>query len=109
MLEACGVGRVTGDRYVYAFLPHDGYALTYIVGTVAVNLCTGTVRVSDALDLLEFACVVVKLGLHVGETVDACDDLCSVLTQTVEDYAEGLLTYLVGLGSDLDSTLSSSE
>ena len=50
-----------------------------------------------------------ELCLYVCKAVDTCDNLSSVLAETVEDYAEGLLTYLVSLSSDLDSTFSSSE
>ena len=93
VLEAGGVGRVTCDRYIYVLLPHDGHTLANIVSTVAVYGSTGTVGVSDALNLLEFAGEVVELGLHKGEAVDAADDHGSVLTQTVEDATQGLVSW----------------
>ena len=109
VLEARGVGGVTGDRDVDVLVPHDGNALADVVGAVAVNGSAGTIGVGDGLDDLEFARVVVELGLHIGEAVDAGDDLSSVLAQTVEDDAQRLLTSLVGVQSQADGALSGSE
>ena len=78
-------------------MPHDGNALADVVGAVAVDGGAGTIGVGDGLDDLELAREVVELGLHVGEAVDAGDDLSSVLAQTVEDDAQRLLASLVGV------------
>ena len=73
VLETRGVGGVTGDRDVDVLVPHDGNALADVVGAVAVNGSAGTIGVGDGLDDLELARVVVELGLHIGEAVDAGD------------------------------------
>ena len=90
-------------------MPHDGNALADVVGAVAVNLSARAVGVGDLLDNLELAREVVELGLHVGEAVDAGDDLGGVLAQAVQDNAKRLLARLVGVHSDADSALSGSE
>ena len=90
-------------------MPHDSYTLANVVSTVAVNLSAWTVAVSDAAYFLKLASEVVELSLYICETVDTCDDLSSILTETVKDNAEMLLTNLVSLSCDLDSTLSCSE
>ena len=66
---------------------HDGNALADVVGAVAVDGGTGTIGVGDGLDNLQLAREVVELGLHIGEAVDAGDDLGGVLAQAVEDDA----------------------
>ena len=43
VLEARGVGGVTGDRDVDVLVPHDGNALADVVGAVAVNGSAGTI------------------------------------------------------------------
>ena len=54
-------------------------------------------------------CVVVELSLNIGKAVDTRDDLSSVLTKTVKDNAEWVLTNLVSHLSDLNCALSSCE
>ena len=78
-------------RDVDVLVPHDGNALADVVRAVAANGSAGTIGVGDGLDDLELARVVVELGLHVGEAVDAGDDLGGVLAQTVKDNAQRLL------------------
>ena len=109
MLETGGVRGVSGDGYVYVLLPHDGYALAHVVGAVAVYLGTGAVGVSLAEYLLQLAGEVVVLGLYVCKAVDTGDDLRSVLSKTIQDYAQRFLANLVCLGSDSDSALSGCE
>ena len=109
MLETCGVGRVTCDGYVDAFLVHDGNAFAYIVGAVAVNLGTKSVRVSDSLHFLQFACIVIIIGLYVCESVDSGNNLRSILSKSVQDHAEWFLTYLVRLLCDTNRTFCSRE
>ena len=109
VLEARGVGGVTGDRDVDVLVPHDGNALADVVGAVAVNLSARAIGVGDLLDNLELAREVIKLGLHIGEAVDTGDDLGSVLAQAVQDNAKRLLARLVGVHSDADSAFSGSE
>ena len=52
---------------------------------------------------------VVILGLHIGEAVDAADNHGSVLAQTVQDHAQGVLTNLVGVAGNTDRALRSGE
>ena len=49
------------------------------------------------------------LGLHIGEAVDAGDDLGGVLAEAVQDNAQRLLAGLVGVHRDADGTLSGRE
>ena len=109
VLEARGVGGVTGDGDVHVLVPHDGNALADVVGAVAVNGSAGTIGVGDGLDDLELAREVVELGLHVGEAVDAGDDLSGVLAEAVQDDAQRRLAGLVGVEGQLDGALSSGE
>ena len=109
VLEACWVSRVTSDGNVYILAPVDSYTLTYVVSTIAVNLCTWAIAIRNALYNLKLARVVVKLGLHVCETIDTADNLCSVLAKTVKDNAKRILANLIGHLGNLDSTLSSCE
>ena len=109
VLEAGGVGGVTGDGYIHVLLPQYGYAFADVVGTVAVDLGAGTVAVGLAAYDAELAGEVVELGLHIGEAVDAADDHGSVLAQAAEDAAEGLAAYLVSHLGDLDGAFGSSE
>ena len=107
VLEAGGVGGVTGDGNVNTFLVHDSDTLTDIVTAVAADSGPLAVGVLPLLDDLQLAGVVVKLSLHVSEAVDAGDDLSSVLAQAVQNDTQGLLTSLVGGAGNTDSTLSS--
>ncbi len=109
MLETGRVRGVTGDGNVYVLLPHDCYAFRNGVSAVAVNLSAKTVGVGVAADFLNRVGVRIVLGLYMRETVDTADDLSGILAETVEDNAERLLTNLVCLLGDTDSTLSSSE
>ena len=63
----------------------------------------------DFLDDVELTREVVKLSLNISKAVDTRDNLRSVLTQTVQDNAQWVLTNLVCHLCDLDSALSSSE
>ena len=109
MLEACRVGRVTGDRYVNALFPHYCNAFANVIGTVAFNFGARTLAIRSFAHHFKFASVVVELSLNVSKSVDTRDDLSSVLSETIEDYAERLLAYLVGFSSNLDSSFGSSE
>ena len=74
MLEACGVGGITGDGHIHALAVHDGNALTDIVGTVAANIGALAFGVADLADDLQLAGEIVKLSLHIGEAMDAGTD-----------------------------------
>ncbi len=93
-------------------MPEDSNAFLYIVGAVAVYLCSRALRVLGialAEHFLELACEIVIFSLNICESVDSGDDLSSVLAESVEDYSQRLLTDLVSLGCDSDSSLSSCE
>ena len=109
MLETSGVSRVTSNRNVYIFLPHNSNTFANVVSTIAVYLSTRTIAVSCFLNNLEFASVVVELSLYVSKTIDTADNHSSVLTKTVEDATERFVsrTALVSHLSNLDSTFSS--
>ena len=85
MLESGRVGRVTGDGYVYVLLPHDSYAFGNAVSAVAVNLSTKSLGVSDSLYFGNGVGVRIIRGLNKGKSVDTGNDLCSILTKTVQD------------------------
>ena len=109
VLEPGGVGGVAGDGHVHALQVHDGHALADVVRAVAAHVGTLALAVADLLDHVHLAGGVVKLGLHVGEAVDAADDLGGVLAQAVEDDPQGLLTGLVGVLDDADGALGGGE
>ena len=109
VLEAGGVGRVARDGYIYAFVPHDGHAFAHVVGAVAFYFGAGTVGVGDFANDFQLAGVVVKLGLNIGEPVDARDDLGGVFSETVQDAAQGLFAHFVGFGGDFDGAFGGSE
>ena len=85
MLESGRIGRVTGDGYVYVLLPHDSYTFGNAVSAVAVNLSTKSLRVSNSLYLGNGIGVRIIRGLYKSKSVDTGNDLCSVLTKTVQD------------------------
>ena len=57
-METSRVSRVTSDRYVYAFFPHNSYTFTNVVATVAFYFGTFTVRVSDFANNFQFRSIV---------------------------------------------------
>ena len=83
MLEAGGVGGVAGDGNADLLQLHDGDAFGNVVRAVALDVRTGAVGVGLLADDLDFLGVGVKLGLDVGEAVDAGDDEGGVLAQAV--------------------------
>ena len=109
MLETGRVSRVTCDGYVYAFFPHDGYTFANVVGAIAFYFGTGTVAVCDFTNYFQFTRIVVELSLNISKTVDTGDDLCGILTQTVQDTTQRFFTYLVGLSGDFDCAFCGSE
>ena len=109
MLEADGVGGVAGDGALDVLLLHDGNALHDVVGAVALDRCALALGEGDLLDDGQGLSGDVVLGLHIGEAVDAGDDVSGVLAQTVQDDAQGGLADLVCGAGDADGTLSSGE
>ena len=108
MLETCRVGRVTGDGYIHILLPHDGNAFAHIVSAIAANAATNAVRVLCLGNNLNLSGIIVKLGLNVSKSVDAGNNLCSILSESVQDDAKRFLTNLVGHLGNLDSSLCGS-
>jgi len=68
-----------------------------------------TERVLPFLDDLESARVVVELGLHVCEAVDAADDLGSVLAEAVKDHLERRRAGAIRAAGDADGALGRGE
>ena len=109
MLEAGRVGGVAGDGNIDALMVHDGHALADIVSAVAADVGTLALGVADLADDVQLARVVVKLGLHIGEAVDAGDDLGGVLAEAVQDDAQRRLAGLIGVADDADRAFGSRE
>ena len=102
VLEAGRVGGVAGDGHVHALVVHDGHALADVVRTVAADGGALALGVGDLAHDGQLAGVIIKLGLDIGEAVDAADDLGGVLAETVEDDAQRLLAGLVCVADDAD-------
>ena len=115
VLEAGGVGGVARDGHANALVPHDGNAFADVISAVALDLGAFAVGIGDFLDdrqrmvFLHVSRQVVILGLHIGEAVDAADDHGSVLAQTVQDDAQGVLANLVGIAGNADSAFRGSK
>ena len=109
MLETCGVGRVTSDRYVYALLVHDCNTFANVVGAIAVYLRAKSLRVRNSLHLLQFACVIIIICLNICKSVNSGNNLRCVLSKSVQDNAKRFLTNLVSLLCNTDGALCSSK
>ena len=107
VLEARRVGGVTGDGNAHVLKSHDGHALGHAIGAVALDSRARTVGEGLLGDHVHLFGGGIELGLHIGEAVDAGDDVSGILAKTVQDHAKGLVTHLVGVEGDLDGTLSS--
>ena len=105
MLEAGRVGRVAGDGDVHALMLHNRDAFEHVVGAVAANLRLVAVRVRLFLHDDQLVLVEIVIGLHIGEAVDARNDVGRVLAETVEDDAQRLLADLVRRAGDADGAL----
>ena len=88
---------------------HEGHALADVVCAVAADVGTLGLGIADLADDLQLAGVVVELGLHIGEAVDAADDLGGILAQAVQDDTQGLLAGLVGVLDNADGALGGGE
>ena len=64
VLEAGGVGGVTGDGNANVLQLHDSNALGNVVGAVALNVCTGTLGVSLLVNDLDFLGEGIELGVE---------------------------------------------
>ena len=95
VLEAGGVGRVARDGHLNALLLHNGNALEHVVGAVALHRGAFAVGKSLLAHDLQLAGLEVVIRLHIGEAVDAADDLGGILAQAVQDHAQRLLTGLI--------------
>ena len=69
--------------------------LADVVGAVAADIGPLALGIADLPNHLQLAGVIVKLGLDIGEAVDAADDLGNVLAQAVEDDPQGALRALL--------------
>ena len=107
VLEAGRVGGVAGDGNIDTLVVHDGNALADVVSAVAADVGALALGVADLADDLQLAGVVVELGLHIGEAVDAGDDLRSVLAEAVQDNAQRGLAGLIRIADDADGAFRS--
>ena len=107
MLEAGRVSGVTGDGNADILELHDSNALGNVICAVALNVRARTLGVCGLGDDLYRLGVRIKLGSYIGKAVDARNDHSGILTEAVEDNAEGLYADLVCVKSDLDSALCS--
>ncbi len=107
VLESGGVGGVTGDGNAYVLKLHDSNALGNVVGAIALNVSAGTLGECLLFENGNSLGVRIKCSLYIGKAVDAGDDVCCILAQTVEDNAQGLGANLVCIERDLNSTLCS--
>ena len=110
VLEAGRVGGVTGYGNVNLFQLHYFHAFHNVV--CAVNADTGAVgigTVNDFLNNLQFAGVIIQLGLDVGKSVDAADNLRGVFTETVEDNLERLFADFIRFLCNADSAFRRGE
>ena len=91
-------------------MPQDSYTLANIVSAIALYLqTTWIVAIRNLTNNLQFRSKVVKLSLNISKAIDTADDLCSIFSQTIQDYAKRFLAHLVSHFSNLDCTLSSSK
>ena len=104
MLESCRVGRVTGNGYVYVLLPHDSNTFRNGVCTIAVNLCTKSLGVCLTIYFLNSVCVRIIFCFYKCKSIDSGNDLCSILSKTVQDNTKRFLTNLVCLLSNTNCT-----
>ena len=102
VLEAGRVRGIAGDGDIDTLVMHDGNALADVVSTVAADIGALALGVADLVDDLQLAGVVVELRLHIGEAVDAGDDLSGILAEAVQDDAQRGLARLVGVADDAD-------
>ena len=79
VLEAGGVGRVARDGHLNALLLHNGNALEHVVGAVALHRGAFAVGKSLLAHDLQLAGLEVVIRLHIGEAVDAADDILSLI------------------------------
>ena len=109
MLEAGGVGGVAGDGDLHSLLLHDGNALQHIVGAIALHGGALAVREGLLTHDGQLAGFEVVVCLHIGEAVDAADDIGGILAKAVQDDAQGLFAGLVGGAGNADSALGGGE
>ena len=109
MLETGGVGGVARDGDVNVFEAHYRNALGDIVRAVNAHRRALAFGVGGFLDDFDFARVIVHLGLHIGEAVDAADDEGRVLAEPVEYDFEGLFADFVCGLRDADCTFRRGE
>ncbi len=80
---------------------HNGNAFGHVIRAVALNLSSGTVGESNGVNRLNRFGVGVELRSYVSEAVYSRNDISRVLAQAVEDNAQGLNPYFVGVFGNL--------
>ena len=105
MLETGRVRRITRDRYVYTFVPHDSHAFAHVIGSITFYFGTFTFGISYFTNYLQLARIIVELCLNVGKSVDTRNDLSGIFTQTVQNTTQRFLAHFIGLSGNFDSAL----
>ena len=107
MLESGRIGGVTGNGNVHILFPHNGNAFRNTVGSIAVYFGTKSLGIRNSLQFLYLIGIRIILCLHKSETVYTGNDLCRILSKSVQDYAKRFLANLVSLLRNTDSALCS--
>ena len=109
MLEAGGVGGVTGNGNANLFQLHNCNAFRHIVSTVAFYVSTGAIGIRRFADHLHLLGVRIKFCLYISKAVDSGNDERSVFAKTVQDNPQGLFTYFIGVQCNFNSAFRSSK
>ena len=109
VLEAGGVGGVTGDGYVHAFLLHDGYAFQNVVGAIALNSGSFPIGESSLFHNVQLIVEEVIFGLYIGKAIDSGNNISGVFAQAVEDDAQRLFAGTVSGAGDTDRAFCGGE
>ena len=89
------------------FLPHDLHALANIIGTIAFDLGSLPCGIRGLGENIQRVGCIIHLRFHKGKAVNTGDNLRCILAQTIQNDAQRLGTYLIGLGCDTDGALCS--
>ena len=105
VLEARGVGGVTGNGNAYLFKLHYSNALRNVICAVAFNSRARTTRDRLFVNNLNLYRIGVKFGFNLGKAVNTRDYVSRVFTETVKNNAQGLNPYLICVKSNFNSAL----
>src|SRR5574344_1524733 len=109
VLETGRIGRVTCNGNIHTLFMHNSHTFTNIVGSIASNLGTRTVRIGNLPDNFQLRCKIIELRLNVCKTIDSRNNHSCIFSKTVKDAAKRLFTNLISFRCNFDGTLSSCE